>query len=231
MELTPTITIIITTLVSISILAVLFTGISYLEKGKNKRKLFQDTKNLIYTTIILFVLVTILLLILELYFNIQMGSSLMYVIIGVIKIIIAFYVAREAKKQNRSYALWFILAFIEFHSALIALALGKTIYKVPNSSKLLFDELTDSAKEKVSSLRELTSSVRKSDNSIAIENEYGIPLMKIKREYSTEFNELLKNTKKQEHRNISLQKYERAYKAGIMDKEEYDSKIAKLTSE
>ncbi len=231
MELKSIITIIITTLVFISIVSVLFTGIAYIERGNKERKLFQNTNGLIYTSISLFLLITVLLLILEHSFDIQMGSSLMYAILSIIKLIMALYVANRAKEQNRNYTLWFILGILESHASLVALALGKTIYKVPSTSKPLFKELANSTKEKISSLKELTSDVRKSNNSIAIGHEYDIPLMKIKRAYSNEFEELLKLIQQEEHRNTSLQQYERAYKAGIMNKEDYESKVSKLTKQ
>ncbi len=231
MESKSIITIIITTLVFISIVSIVFTGIAYIEKGNKERKLFQNTNSLAYLSIGLFLLITILLLTLEYSFDIQMGSPLMYAILSIIKLIMALYVANKAREQNRSYALWFILGLLEFHASLVALALGKSIYKVPSASKPLFKELTKSTKEKISSLKELTSDVRKSNNSIEIGNEYDIPLMKIKREYSNEFEKLLKCTHQEEHRNTSLQKYERAYKAGIMNKEDYESKVSKLNKQ
>lgn len=224
MELNSTTPIILTSFIFIFLTSLIFTGIAYLEKGKKERKLFEDSSNLIYSAIGLYIFIVILLLILELKLNIQINSTLMLFIISIIKLIIASYIANIAKKQNRNSTLWFILGFLEFHAAFIALGIGKSIYKVPVKNKFLFNELKKDTEEKVSSLNEITSNIRKSADSVTLQREYTIPLIKIKREYFSKFNKLIEQSLNEEN----IKKYERAYKAGIISEDEYNSKISKL---
>ncbi|MDT0294087.1 hypothetical protein ACFQ3R_06105 [Mesonia ostreae] len=143
-----------------------------------------------------------------------------------IKGLLAYYVSIEAVKMNRNGFLWFVLGFIEFHSALIVLGLGKTLYKVPRVKRAEIKLLNDKTREKLSSLKEITTGIT---NESVKSTEYYLPLRKIQTDYSKEFNELVDNVKKAHHKDSMSAKYERAYKAGVLSKEEYEIKLKNLS--
>ena len=136
---------------------------------------------------------------------------------------------KEAKKLNRNPLLWFLLGFLEFHAAFIALALGKTIYKVHKDDKILFSDLESEYDEKVNSFKELNNALKKLDKeSLIYKKEYKEPLAKIKHQYSIKFDEMIKKLTTSRVKEKSVEKLNRALNAGVINKDEFDMKISKL---
>ena len=225
--------IILTTLLSlillIGIATLLFYIVALIEKKNYVTKKYEDLRYLIYNAIGAFLLILIFLLALPYIVPDDMISAVRYGSLLLIKIAVAIWVSKEAKKLNRNPLLWFLLGFLEFHAAFIALALGKTIYKVHKDDKILFSDLESEYDEKVNSFKELNNALKKLDKeSLIYKKEYKEPLAKIKHQYSIKFDEMIKKLTTSRVKEKSVEKLNRALNAGVINKDEFDMKISKL---
>lgn len=229
MDFSAILSLIVPLVLTISVFTLLFIGIAKLEVGKNTTRLFDEaSKNLIYYPIYLFVGLVILLLVISNFLNIPINSSTMLWIVLGIKLIVSFWVSSVAGEMNRNPFLWFILGFLEFHAAFIALALGKKIYKIPSGTKDFFQELNKKTNERVFALKDLTNNTRNSGYKSAIEAQYSTPLRTIKNEYSEEFNAMVKNTTAKKIKDSTIRRLDKALSTGLMTQEEYDKKLGSL---
>src|SRR5690606_38770224 len=147
-------------------------------EGSGKlKKLYEDTSNLIEAFFGYFIFFMLLFLLLNYLLEDNSDRLLLLSLVGVIiKFAMASYVMSKAKRQNRNVFLWYVLGFLEFHSALIALSFGKTIYSIPKRFKPEFLNLNKRTKEKATALKELKGNKRDP-------NEFEIPLKKIISQY------------------------------------------------
>lgn len=193
-----------------------FSGIFYIVstfEGKNKH---EDYSTKEVNSDIWLVLVVITVIICGLIWLFYTSDINPYLMVIPVKLICAFIVSDYAKKKNRNPVLWWFLGFLEFHSALIVLALVKGLLTVKKS-------VTDADSiynDKFSKLNQMLK-----DNLLN-----RVEFAKKKKELESEYRKsiyLLKQQNALQQNNDFLSKIENAYKEGLLTEEEYSSKISK----
>gem|GEM_PF-4159268 len=110
----------------IVVFSTIFYVIAYSEgSNKNEDYTTKDVNADIWGVLIIFILI-ILGTIVILYNN---GFN-PYLVVIPAKIIVASMVSHFAKKKNRNPILWWFLGFLEYHSALIVLAITKGLLPI-----------------------------------------------------------------------------------------------------
>jgi len=200
----------------------MMTLISVIETiTKPKILFYKKQRNLIPLAFIIFVSITILLFIIYLM-NIDFISIFgdnWYMILSIniilIKIVISIIIGNEADKLGRNKYIWGLLAFIEFHLALIVLGSNFKLLPLKGNAKKFVIELNKETNTKIKVIDEAFK-----DGVI----EYTISSEKIneiKSSYSVELKRIIDN----DHIQNFNSKLEKALYNGIISQEEYNNKL------
>jgi hypothetical protein len=161
-------------------------------------------------------LITFILIVTGLLYLLYISNINPYLAVIPVKIIVASVVCHYAKKKNRHPVLWWFLGFLEYHSALIALAIVKGLLPLKKSKSdadVAYNEklikLNDLFKEDLINVDEIEK--KKSD---------------LEEEYSKSSSLIQENNEKQQQNDFMI-KLKEAYKQGFLTEEEYQSKILK----
>lgn len=195
---------------------IVFFGVFYIIstfEGRNKN---EDYSTKEVNSDIWAVLVVITLMICGLLWICYASDINPYLIVIPTKVVTAFIVSDYAKKKNRNPVLWWFLGFLEFHSALIVLALVKGLL----SPKKYVTDADSTYNDKFSKLNEmlkdnLLNSAEFAKKKKGLESEYRKSLYLLQQQNALQQN------------NDFLSKIENAYKGGLLTEEEYNSKISK----
>lgn len=201
--------------------------VSYIETFNKSRTLFKSEyqNGLIELVIISFIGFIILFV-----FFMKNNDYGLYRLIPLIAIIIKFVMAsvtsNKAEKLGRNKILWWILGFLEYHTALIILAIRPAILKTNGVNKTKISAINKDFTQQENSLIELYNA------KLLNEAEFGIKYGEIKKKYRDELeNFAIKDSedKNKIKNNELLQKLNKAYDDGLLTAEEFEMKQRKLT--
>lgn len=203
---------------AITLFFVLFYAIVSIESYKRQKHLFFIAhQGLIGWCVFLAIGIFILFAMLynaELY-------SLIWLVSLILKIAVASFVSKEAQKLGRNKVLWWILGFLEFHMALIVLAISPKLIKCSNKNKSVVHGINNKYKTLCKNLKSLkksgslTPSEFRNKKQIIIDN------------YNSEIAQILDNevvaNDNQNYQKMIAQ-LEEAFKNGLLTEEEFETK-------
>jgi len=132
-----------------------------------------------------------------------------------LKIIMAFVVSNEAKKQNRNKIIWGVMGFLEFHSALIILGLSKTIHPLTGKSLEQYQNIKNEMTNKIKSLKELAKVDARTKNIFEYQKN------KLYNQFDKDLNTLIIQNKKDE----KIHKLGQAFSAGVISQNEFEERV------
>lgn len=213
-------------LVIIVILILVFSLISYFE-GKNKLRDSIKNNDSIVLTLVALIGVSIGASYMVKFFKEANDISTAWFVGIVVKLFCAQIVSHFAGKNGRNTTLWWILGFLEYHSALIVLAFSDKLLKFKKSNNENLKRIDDEYNEKIIALNNLYT------NNVLTENELEIKKQELENKYLEKQNELSTsqfNQKKQLEKEEFISKLKEAYKIGLLTHEEYTKKMEKFSS-
>lgn len=205
-----------TIIIPLLIMIIVFTGIFFIIsniEGRNKEEDYSvKALNAEIWTILGVCIVIVSGLIWLLY-----GANINpYLVVLPVKIITAFSVSYFAKKKNRNSVLWWFLGFLEFHSALIVLALVKGLLPTKRS----INDTDASYNEKLIKLNEMLK------EKLINQSEFEKKKLDLEGEYRKKCYLIQQENTIQQNKDFTV-KIENAFKEGLLTEEEYNSKISK----
>ena len=216
---------IIKALLIIFLCFILYKLIAWLEgRGKEKDLTIESQSDLFY---ILISSVIINLFLFGYFFSKDSSFPIQMIVITalIIKIILAIIVSNSAVRLNRNPTLWFILGFIEYHSALLVLMGSSAFLKTTNTEDENNKNLNETYKNKLNALLELKN------NGMLNNDEFQTKRKQIQEEYDNYIQKLnidLNNFNEEKIALEKLQKLKIALEQGIITQEEFDSKSSKI---
>lgn len=205
-----------TFIVPFVIILIVFFGIFYIISTFEGRNKDEDYSTKEVNSDIWIILVVITLIICGLIWICYANDINPYLIVIPAKVLAAFIVSDYAKKKNRNPVLWWFLGFLEFHSALIVLALVKGLF----TPKINLTDADSSYNDKFTKLNNMLK-----DN-LLNRAEFANKKKELDSEYRKSIY-LLRQQNALQQNNDFLSKIENAYKEGLLTTEEYNSKISK----
>lgn len=193
--------------------------IAKLEMSNKVKDLFyKRTESLIGWSIAIFFVCYLVISFLE-----KILSDGIWVVIIILKFILAFIVSKQASIQGRNKALWFFLGLVEHFTALIVLGLSPKYFANKSLDKLKLKEINKDIQIQGDKLKALKKS------NLLSTKEYEQKLILLKEDYYKIINDTL-STQLISDNSKFLSQLEQAYKEGILTEDEYQSKIKKITT-
>lgn len=216
---------IVKTLLIIFFLFILYKLIAWIEgRGKEKDLTIESSTDLFY---ILISSVIINLFLFGYLFSKDSSFPIQMIIITafIIKLILAIIVSKSAMRLNRNSTLWFILGFIEYHSALLVLMSSSALLKTINTEDENNKNINETYKNKLNALLELKNT------GMLNNDEFQIKRKQIQDEYDNYIQKFNINLNIVNEEKIVLEKIKKlkiALEQGIITQEEFDSKSSEI---
>ena len=207
-----------TILIPLLLMVVVFGGVYYLISSFEAKNKSEDYSTRSVNADIWGTLIIYTIIILALVFWLYKENINPYLAVIPAKIIGGTICSHFAKRKNRNSTLWWFLGFLEYHSALIVLALTKGLLK----KKKVANEADSIFNERLAKLNEMFK------ENLITEDEFEKKILEAESEYRKR-GYALKQAIELQQKNDIKSKIESAFKDGLLTEEEYNIKMSKFS--
>jgi hypothetical protein len=212
-------------LVGFVLIVVIIILASFLESKKHTLALYtyKNQGYLMLIPLFSFIGTFILFLVMINYKNLSEITQVGFVL----KFIMAFFTAFRAEKLGRNVVLWFLLGFLEYHTALIILAIRPAVIRVDKENEKIVIELNKNFKLKDNDLTDLYHS------NLLTMNEFIEKISEVRKNYFIELEKIVNKDseiKSSVKKDEDVKKLVKAFEDGLLTQEEFDKKFIEFNN-